>query len=582
MRGKRLLAVLMAAIFLMTSMPVLNAQPDTISREAKACRELGILLGADKSGVTAQYLSNNPTRLQAYIIALRLKGLYSEAGRFTSSINFSDVSAAGWAQNYLAYAKNHPELGWKGYSDGRFGVNDNINAQAFYKVLLETLGYKQDVDFTYAKTLEFADKIGLVDSAQEIAAIKSFTIGDIAKGIYGALNTNMTGTDKKLVSILESKGVFKADKVEAAGFNSYIQITPMIDQKYGIAWVQISDTFKKMGYFVNENKKTNMVYEITRDPIRVRLDEEFTAAYVNNVKVPLEQPILKDEKGIYFVPVSFIVANAPELGYNAVYVKAKNILTLRKSAEIKAAQKEIVMTKGDKRNIRVEKVFSEIEKEDITSRCTFAAASNNGIVQVGSKTGEAIAGNVGSAEIIISFEGKEVDRVTVHVVDVVPKYYSSAFYEQVFETAFRLDKPNYTDGFGVVWNKDTGVAVKYIDDDSIDSGSSLDILNYPAEGFGVTADLSKLLENRAIKGKTISLRIYAKAVSKDPKIYMALSVGTGGVVVKEEKSAALDDKWKSVEIVKVNIPQNARKLTLVIAPGHNDEIKIDALTMTLE
>ena len=73
MRGKRLLAVLMAAIFLMTSMPVLNAQPDTISREAKACRELGILLGADKSGVTAQYLSNNPTRLQAYIIA---KGIY--------------------------------------------------------------------------------------------------------------------------------------------------------------------------------------------------------------------------------------------------------------------------------------------------------------------------------------------------------------------------------------------------------------------------------------------------------------------------------------------------------------------------
>ena len=154
MMKHKLLAFLMAAVLMLTSLPGITVQAeDTIGREAKACSELGILLGSDKSGVTAQYLSNIPTRLQAYVIALRLKGLYAEAGKFVSSKNFLDASAAGWAKNYLAYAKNYPELGWTGYSDGRFGVNDNINAQAFYKVLLETLGYKQNVDFTYAKTL---------------------------------------------------------------------------------------------------------------------------------------------------------------------------------------------------------------------------------------------------------------------------------------------------------------------------------------------------------------------------------------------------------------------------------------------
>ena len=222
----KLLAVLMAAIIMMASMPELIAQADTIGREAKACSELGILLGADKGGVTAQYLSNIPTRLQAYIIALRLKGLYDEAGKFESIKNFSDASAAGWAKNYLAYAKNYPELGWTGYSDGRFGVNDKINAQAFYKVLLETLGYKQNVDFAYARTLEFADKIGLIENAQKIASIKSFTINDIAKGIYAALNTNIAGTTKLVDS--GCKGLHR--KRLRRRFQCFLQFIPMIDQ----------------------------------------------------------------------------------------------------------------------------------------------------------------------------------------------------------------------------------------------------------------------------------------------------------------------------------------------------------------
>jgi len=576
----KLLAFLMAAVLMLTSLPGITVQAeDTIGREAKACSELGILLGSDKSGVTAQYLSNIPTRLQAYIIALRLKGLYNEAGKFVSGKNFLDASATGWAKNYLAYAKNHPELGWTGYSDGRFGVNDSINAQAFYKVLLETLGYKQNVDFTYAKTLEFADKIGLIKSVQEIAAIKSFTINDIAKGIYAALNTNIAGTDNKLVDFLASKGAFTPEKVEAAGFNTNLQFTPMVDHKFGIAWVPVNDTYKKLGYFINQDNKTNMAYEITKGSSRVRFTEGFTTAYVNNTKYVLEQTIMKNEDGLYYIPVSFIVASAGELGYKAEYIKTKNILTLQKLPEIKAAQDEIVMTKGDKRSIKVEKVFSEIEREVITNRCTFTAVSNNGIVQVGSTTGEVTAGNVGSVEIIVSYEGKEVDRVTAHVVAVVPKYYPSAFYEQVFETTFRLDKLNYTDDFGTVWNKDTGIIVKNIEDDSIDTGSSLNIMNYSATGSGVTVDLTKLLENRAIKGKTISLKIYAKAVSKDSKIYTVLNIGTGGAVVKKESTVALDDKWKSIDLMKVDVPQNARTMTLIISSERNDEIKIDAFTM---
>ncbi|HYF84144.1 MAG TPA: hypothetical protein VEB00_14075 [Clostridia bacterium] len=217
MKKQKMLAVLMAAIIMIASMPGLSVQADSIGKEAQACKELGILIGADE-GVTSQYLSTAPTRIQAYIISLRLKGLYNEAGAYESSANFKDAALAGWAKNYLAYAKNKPELGWGGYPDGSFAPADKISGQAFYKVMLETLGYKQGLDFTYPETLEFAEEIGLVSNADTIAKIKSFTVNDIAKGIYSALNTKPADSSKKLISVMVEKNIIASDKAVAAGF----------------------------------------------------------------------------------------------------------------------------------------------------------------------------------------------------------------------------------------------------------------------------------------------------------------------------------------------------------------------------
>jgi hypothetical protein len=581
MRKHKILAVLMMVVFVIASLSGVNVQADTIGKEAQACTKLGILLGADKSGVTSQYLSAIPTRLQAYIIALRLKGLYDEAGKYTSSISFTDASGAGWAKNYLAYAKNRPELGWSGYPDGRFGVNDKVNAQAFYKVMLETLGYKQNVDFTYAQTLGFAEKIGLLENGSEIAAIKSFTINDIAKGIYGALNTNVAGTDIKLVDRLVDKGIFKLEAVEAAGLNSSMQIAAMVDSEYQIAWVSVKDTFKKMGAYIVEDRKGSMYYQIRKGEVTVRLTEGVAAGYINDTKVTLEKPVMKGEDGIYYVPVSFVMASAGEFGYDAKYLKAGKILELEESAKIMGTQRDIVIAKGNKKIITVEKTYAGIKGGDVTNRCTFAVASNNGIVQLGSAAGELIGKNVGSAEIIISYEGKEVDRVIAHVVDMVPKYYTDSYYEQVFETIFNLDKPDFTDGFGTVWKKTAGIIAKVVEDDSVDTGSSLNILNYSENGSGITVDLSKLVEDRGIKGKTSTLIIYAKGISESPKLYVKVNSKSKYEIINKENTVVLDGKWKSIELIKIDIPQDAQELTLSIGIGKNDEIRIDAFKMIL-
>ncbi|MEA4848047.1 MAG: hypothetical protein VB106_12520 [Clostridiaceae bacterium] len=218
MKKRKMLAVLMAAVIMIASMPGLAVQADTIGKEAQACKDLEILIGADASGVTSQYLSTTPTRIQAFIIVLRLKGLYGEASKYEGEENFKDADTAGWAKSYMAYAKSHPDLGWGGYPDGTFAPTAKINGQAFYKVMLETLGYRQDVDFTYAETLEFAEDIDLVKDAGDIEKISSFTVNDIAVGIYDALNTKPADSDKKLISVMVENNIIASDKAVAAGF----------------------------------------------------------------------------------------------------------------------------------------------------------------------------------------------------------------------------------------------------------------------------------------------------------------------------------------------------------------------------
>ncbi|MDD3439507.1 MAG: hypothetical protein PHI04_08860, partial [Clostridiaceae bacterium] len=78
MKKRKMLAVLMAAVIVIASLPGLDVYA-AIGKEAQACKDLEILIGADASGVTSQYLSTTPTRIQAFIIVLRLKGLYGEA-----------------------------------------------------------------------------------------------------------------------------------------------------------------------------------------------------------------------------------------------------------------------------------------------------------------------------------------------------------------------------------------------------------------------------------------------------------------------------------------------------------------------
>lgn len=228
MKRQKFIALLTALLLFTTCIVPTAAFADTIGKEAKACSDLGILIGTDaEKGVTSEYLSTTPTRLQALIIFLRIQGLDSDALKYSSDNNFIDATDLEWVvgRNYLAYAKDNPELGWIGSTDGKFLPNKHIDGKAFYKVMLESLGYRQDIDFTYNDTLKFAESIDLVSSVSSIESLKDFTVNHVAKAIYKTLSTKPKGETKNLITLMTEKGIIDEEKAIKAGFK--IDVTPV-------------------------------------------------------------------------------------------------------------------------------------------------------------------------------------------------------------------------------------------------------------------------------------------------------------------------------------------------------------------
>lgn len=220
--NKKILALVLAFAMVFSTVTAVFANEAAataaIGADAEALKTINVLQGAG-SGVTAEYLATKPDRLQAAIMFLRLKGLEDEAKAFTGTDNFADGNIA-WAEGraIMAYLKAHPELGWIGINSKDFGPYLKIEADQYYKVLLEALGYKQSTetvvgDFTWSQVMEFAASKGLV----KLAGNTNFTVNDFAIGTVEALKANIKGTAKTLIASLIEAGKISEEAAIAAG-----------------------------------------------------------------------------------------------------------------------------------------------------------------------------------------------------------------------------------------------------------------------------------------------------------------------------------------------------------------------------
>ncbi|WP_113672757.1 Ig-like domain-containing protein [Vallitalea guaymasensis] len=222
---KKALAFMLTFAMLFSSFTIANAA-DRTKTDAEIVESLNMLRG-DGEGVTSEYLAKKTTRLQAAIMFLRLQGLEQEAINFEGIDNFSDADSVYWAggKSILAYLKAHPELGWVGNGKG-FAPNQTITAQAYYKVMLEALGYKQGIDFEWNNVLSFAATKGLSKSAD----VKIFTNNDIATVTVEALKTtNKEGM--RLIDALIEAEVIDKDVAKELDFGPFPQDANMTDAR---------------------------------------------------------------------------------------------------------------------------------------------------------------------------------------------------------------------------------------------------------------------------------------------------------------------------------------------------------------
>ncbi len=208
---KKLLAVIVSICVLATFAVPAFAETKT---DAQIVTDLGMVQGTT-GGVTAEYLATTPTRYQAAIMFLRLKGLEDEATAFIPTDNFTDLQGLNETNKaILGYLKANPALGFEGIGNNKFDPLKPITAKEYYKVMLTALGYKENTDFTWANVLPFAASKGLYALIENT----KFTVNDLATATVEALKATVKGGTMTLLAALVESGAITADKANATGF----------------------------------------------------------------------------------------------------------------------------------------------------------------------------------------------------------------------------------------------------------------------------------------------------------------------------------------------------------------------------
>ncbi len=196
---------------------------------------IGMIIG-EGDGVTESYLATRPTRVQAAVLTLRLRGLEEEAKAFEGDDNFSDIEHVGWAKNILAYIKAHPELGMVGVGDNCFDPMAPITQQAYVKILLEAMGYKYNEDFSWGEVLSFAKEKGM-----DFEEVSEFNVREVAKTTNAALYTPMKDAGAKILFakiISDREGINDPDYANSPALTEeYKQMLYEAKHKdYGYIW----------------------------------------------------------------------------------------------------------------------------------------------------------------------------------------------------------------------------------------------------------------------------------------------------------------------------------------------------------
>ena len=160
--------------------------------------------GTDAAGKPIYELDRAPTRSEAITVLVKLLGRADEASKGGWQMPFTDVP--DWAKNFVGYAYANGLT--SGTSATTFGGNDPVTAAQYITFVLKALGYSATEDFSWDKSWELSDQLGITDGRYN-AGTTAFLRGDVFLISEAALHINVKGTAQTLAQRLIADEVFR-------------------------------------------------------------------------------------------------------------------------------------------------------------------------------------------------------------------------------------------------------------------------------------------------------------------------------------------------------------------------------------
>lgn len=210
---KRIISFCVSLVMIMTILAPLSVQAETYQqyadRATEVCEAINMVVGTG-SGLTPDYLASTPKRYGGAKLIVALRGLLTTAQSYPYTQNFTDYLDLAWVegQHILGYLKEHPDIGYNGKPDGSFAPNDDMSVKEYYKLMLVSLGYVENVDFSWSGSptmpdvMEMATTVGLVwlDEGDD------FTMEKLCVATLEALETTRNGSTQTLAAWLVDQG----------------------------------------------------------------------------------------------------------------------------------------------------------------------------------------------------------------------------------------------------------------------------------------------------------------------------------------------------------------------------------------
>ncbi|MGB3366658.1 MAG: S-layer homology domain-containing protein [Acidaminobacteraceae bacterium] len=139
--------------------------------------------------------------------------------------NFNDLDSKEWYMPYIGYCYKNGII--KGYPDGTFKPTDYVSEKAFLMMLISSMDFKVDDDFSWDDVYRKAYEVGLYEDISYAVRIDDnidFNRGDVVNLLHNSLTLNMkdgkkTPIDRLIergivsLSFAESKNLIKTDKI---------------------------------------------------------------------------------------------------------------------------------------------------------------------------------------------------------------------------------------------------------------------------------------------------------------------------------------------------------------------------------